>query len=286
MRSPTSLRTRPLADGFGVEVESVDVRALDDESLSSLRQLWQDQLVLVFRGQELTAEEQGSLAARFGTVGDLANVTPGMSYEDRHVMMIGNRTVNGKAGELPDGEMWFHFDQAYLEVPIIAGLLYAIEVPSVGGNTLFANAAAAYAGLPDELKVRIDGLTAENVYDYRSTTGVVDSSQQLRSAVQPVVVRHPVTGTPSLFVSPLMTRRIVGMAEKDSRALLAELCGRLEEKSYIYEHCWKAGDLVLWDNRCVLHARTTFDAGEARVLRRLSLAGRDAPEAYRLPLHR
>ncbi|MBF6558544.1 MAG: TauD/TfdA family dioxygenase, partial [Acidimicrobiales bacterium] len=160
--------------------------------------------------------------------------------------------------------------------------LYAVTVPFTGGNTRFANAAAIYEALPERIRTRLDGLEAENAYEYSATTQMVGEGEEVASQVHPMVIRHPVTGVPSLFVSPLMTRRVVGVSEEESQQLLGELRLVLERDEFVYEHHWQVGDLVLWDNRCVLHARTDFDPAEARILRRVSLAGQGAPQAYAL----
>lgn len=277
-----SVQTRPLAAPFGREIVGFDLEKATDGEIDELRRLWAEQLVLVFRGLDLTVEGQTALAARFGIVGQVANATADMPEADRSVMMISNRRIEGKESYLPDGEMWFHFDQAYLDVPIIAGLLYAVTVPSTGGDTRFANAAAIYEALPERLRARLDGLEAENAYEYSATTQMVGDGEEVASQVHPMVIRHPVTGAPSLFVSPLMTRRVVGVSEEESQQLLGELRLFLERDEFVYEHHWQVGDLVLWDNRCVLHARTDFDPAEARILRRVSLAGQEAPQAYAL----
>ena len=269
----------PLSGSIGFEVQGVDVRALDDSAFDEIRALWDRHLVLLFRGQTLTPDEQVAFAARLGTVRG-ASASSGESLEARYTAIIGNRTVNGRAPVLPDGEMWFHFDQMYSRQPAAAGILYGIEVPSQGGATLFANASSAYDDLPEDLRATLLGLTAEHIYDYRATTRNVTASEaEAMSFEHPVVVEHPRTGRCSLFVSRLMTSRIVELEPGESKAILERLFSHVENRRYVYEHHWRRGDLLVWDNTGALHARTDFDPRAARILRRVSLERGGAPRA-------
>lgn len=276
------LPTRQLAPGLGVEVTINDLRTMSPAEVAEFERLWREHHVMLIRGQNLSADEQIAFVSRFGPVGEVASTSPDMTKTQRQVMIIANTEFEGKNGSLPDGEMWFHFDQAYLEVPIAAGFLYGVEVPRTGGYTLFSNATQAYRLLPEDLKLRLNGLVAENVYDYRATTKILADGEEATGHVHPVVRRHPVTGVPALFVSRLMTRRILGVSEQENRELLDELFERLEHQDAMYEHHWHPGDLLVWDNCTVMHARTNFDPKETRILRRLSLAGQGIPEAYTL----
>ena len=191
-------------------------------------------------------------------------------------MLISNIREDGKPiGALPDGEMHFHTDQCHQERPAMASMLYAIEVPSQGGNTLFANGYKAYETLPAEIKRRIDGRRALNAYDYdnaatRRGTRVVDG---VPSCVHPVVRTHPATGRKALYVNRLMTVCIEGLPQEESDELLSFLFDHQEQRQFVYEHVWRPGDLLMWDNRCALHARTDFSAGERRLMRRVTILG-------------
>ena len=157
----------------------------------------------------------------------------------------------------------------------MASMLYAIEIPRVGGNTLFANAYRAYETLPADIKQRIDGARALNAYDY-DTGATVRSTKVASDApsfVHPVVRSHPATGRKALYVNRLMTRRIEGLPPKQSEELLNILFDHQERREFIYEHVWRPGDLLMWDNRCTLHARTDFSADERRLLRRVTILG-------------
>jgi taurine dioxygenase len=192
------------------------------------------------------------------------------------VMLISNIREDGKPiGALPDGEMHFHTDQCHQERPAMASMLYALEVPRVGGNTLFANGYKAYETLPPEIRQLIEHRKALNAYDYdgAATKRGTRLNEGVPSHVHPVVRTHPATGRKALYVNRLMTVRIEGLPEHESDELLEFLFDHQERREFIYEHVWRAGDLVMWDNRCTLHARTDFSAGERRLMRRVTIRG-------------
>jgi len=178
-------------------------------------------------------------------------------------MLVSNIRENGKLiGSLPDGEMHFHSDQCYLEKPAKGTFLYAMEIPSQGGDTLFLNMYRAYEMLPAALRERVDGRKALNAYLYDSTTRERNAAKIDLSVhphfVQPIVRTHTDTRRKALYVNRLMTRSIEGMEEDAGGALLDALFAHIEQDQFIYAHHWRVGDLILWDNRCTLHARTDF----------------------------
>jgi taurine dioxygenase len=268
--------TIPLSPAIGAEIAGVDVRApLDDAQFTEIREAWHCHCVLLFRNQHLEMEDQLRFAGRFG---ELSKVINNHSQNSGHpsVMLVSNIRKDGKLiGGLPDGEMYFHSDQCYVERPIKGTMLYAIELPRQGGNTLFANMYLAYETLPEEVKQRIAGLKAMNVYDYESnpTTRGATIREGVPHYAHPVVRTHPETGRKALFVNRLMTDHILEMPRDESERLLTFLFDHQEQRRFVYEHVWSVGDLVLWDNRCSLHARTDFDPGERRLLRRVAIRG-------------
>src|SRR6516225_5340257 len=169
--------------------------------------------------------------------------------------------------------MHFHTDQCHQEIPAKATLLYAIEVPSKGGNTLFSNADSAYEALPEDLQRRMAGRRALNAYTSDTTLRSASYDDARSSCWHPVVRTHPATGRKALYVNRLMTREIEGLPRAESDALLEKLFDHQEQQQFIYEHVWRPGDLLMWDNRCTLHARTDFPAGERRLLRRVTILG-------------
>jgi taurine dioxygenase len=271
----SKLRLRPLSPALGAEIIGVDLRdALDDHGFAQILDAWHRHLVILLRDQQLSEQDQVRFAERFGPLAKIHT----QQFVRTHpaVMLISNIREDGKPiGALPDGEMHFHSDQCYQERPAMGTMLYALEVPRRGGNTLFANAYAAYESLPDAIKRRIDGRRALNAYDY--DTAATKRGTRLADGVphyvHPVVRTHPATGRKALYVNRLMTVNIQGMAEAESDALLELLFDHQERADFIYEHVWRPGDLLLWDNRCTLHARTDFSADERRLLRRVTILG-------------
>jgi taurine dioxygenase len=210
------------------------------------------------------------------TFGSPAKTTSGRTFSDKHpsVMLISNIREDGKPiGALPDGEMHFHSDQCHQTTPAKATMLYAIEVPSKGGDTLFSNAYTAYETLPEDIKQRIAGRRALNAYTSDTTLRTANYDDAKSSYWHPVARTHPATGRKALYVNRLMTREIEGLPRKESDAILEKLFDHLEQPRFIYGHVWRPGDTLMWDNRCTLHARTDFSAGERRLLRRVTILG-------------
>ena len=271
----------PLSAGCGARVDGLDLHApLDAETVAAVRAAWLDHVILVFPGDELAIDEQRRFASYFGTVGERARPKAdrpeGADY-DRGFMLVSNvRNEDGKPiGSLPDGEMWFHHDMSYTPAPHKATFLHALDIPSRGGNTLFANMYKAYENIPETLKRRLAGRRVLHVYNY-TLTERFDPDGDL-SAVQhqwqPLFARHPETGRIALYANRLMAARIEGLPRAESDEALEQLFKIVEDPAIIYEHVWTQGDLVMWDNRCSCHARTDFPREERRHLRRCTIEG-------------
>ena len=276
MRVETRVEVVPLSDALGAEIRGVDAsRSLSQETFEKVLAAWHESLVIVLRGQDLDEESQVRFAERFG---DLSPIhTDHHSPTNKAVMYIGNRKKDGRiVGALPLGEMQFHSDQCYKERPAMGTMLYSIEIPAEGGNTLLANAYKAYEALPSEVKNIIQGKKAVQVYDYDG--GVTDRKKMVSPETgihfaHPVVRTHPATGRKALYVNRLMTHHLEGLPAQQSEELLALMFETLERPEFVYEHRWRVGDVLLWDNRCTLHARRDFDPNENRWLRRVTIKG-------------
>ena len=274
--SRTKIEVVPLSPALGAEICGIDAAGpLSDADFQVVLDAWHEHLVILLRGQQLDEDQQVTFAQRFGELSPIH--TNHHSATNKAVMYIGNRKKDGKmVGALPLGEMQFHSDQCYTERPAMGTMLYSIEIPAEGGNTLFANAYKAYEALPEEVKRRIDGRVAMQVYDYGG--GVLDRKHMVKpeegvSFAHPVARTHPATGRKALYVNRLMTHSIEGMPRDESERLLSLMFETIERQDFIYEHRWRVGDLVLWDNRCSLHARRDFDPAENRWLRRVTIQG-------------
>jgi taurine dioxygenase len=274
-RPMDSLPTRPLSPALGAEIIGIDLsEPLSDEPFARILQCWHDNVVVLFRDQHLSEADQVLFAERFGTLA--LSHTRRYTTANPAVMLISNIRENGKQiGALPDGEMQFHSDQCYQEKPAMASMLYAIELPSQGGNTLFANAYMAYETLPGDIKRRLDGRKALHAYDYDNAamkrgTRIADGVPHF---AHPLVRTHPATGRKALYVNRLMTIAIEGLPETESDELLNFLFAHQENPGFVYEHVWRINDLLMWDNRCALHARTDFSNDERRLMRRVTVLG-------------
>jgi taurine dioxygenase len=274
-RPSDTMQTRPLSPALGAEIMGVDLsEPISDELFAKIQDCWHQNLVVLFRDQHLNEADQVRFAERFGPLA--ISHTRRFTTANPAVMLISNIRENGKQiGALPDGEMQFHSDQCYQEKPAMASMLYAIEIPSLGGNTLFANAYKAYETLSDDIKRRLDGGNAMHAYDYDAAS--MKRGTRIKEGVphfaHPAVRTHPATGRKALYVNRLMTVAIEGLPEAESDELLNRLFEHQENPAFIYEHVWRLNDLLMWDNRCALHARSDFSSDERRLMRRVTVLG-------------
>jgi taurine dioxygenase len=274
-RANEEFGVRPLTPTIGAEIIGVDLsRPLTDEIFENILDAWHRHCVILFRDQHLSEDDQVRFGERFGP--PAVSHTRRFTTKNPAVMLISNIRENGELiGALPDGEMHFHTDQCHQERPALASMLYSLEVPSTGGNTLFANAYLAYETLPAAIKHKIEGRKALNAYDYDNAS--MKRGTKLRDGIpsywHPIVRTHPATGRKALYVNRLMTVAIEGFSDDEGNALLETLFDHQEQRQFVYEHVWRPHDLLMWDNRCTLHARTDFSAAERRLMRRLTILG-------------
>ena len=274
-KKPSAFLVRPLSPALGAEITGVDLcEPIDAMLKQKLLDTWHEHQVILLRNQMLDEDAQVRFAETFGPP---ARTTSGRTFKgvkNPAVMLVSNIREDGKPiGALPDGEMHFHTDQCHRATPAAATMLYAIEIPSKGGNTLFANAYKAYETLPDDIKQRLANRRALNAYATDTTTRSTSYEGANSSYWHPAVRTHPATRRKALYVNRLMTREIERLPRGESDALLQTLFDHQEQPQFVYEHVWRPGDILMWDNRCTLHARTDFSAGERRLLRRVTLTG-------------
>ncbi len=274
-----SIEVKPMNTSIGAEIRGIDLSAkLDSKGAAELKKAWLDHQVLVFRDMDITADEQRHLVSCFG---ELQQPRSRIQRANPDILYVANVSVDGDEGQLPEGDMQFHTDQCYYESPTAGAVLYALEVPTKGGNTMFADLYDAYETLSPTMKRRLDGLNILFAYDYvKNAYHRAKLPETAPRYVHPAVIAHPSTGRPGLFVNRLMAERVVGLQQAESEALLAELFDHVEQRRFIYEHVWSKHDIVVWDNFSTLHARTDFDPAERRVLRRMAIRG-TRPAAYR-----
>lgn len=262
---------RPLGVTIGAEVGNVDLaQSLDDDTFAEVEQALLDYKVLVFRRQRLDGRGQQAFARRFGRL-EAHPFLPSSGSEERIVRFEKSEQEAGI-------ENIWHADVTWRERPAMAAVLRAVEVPDVGGDTLFADMAAAYEGLRDEVKSRVQGLTA--VHDFAQSFGLAFDADALASLREeyppvehPVVRTHPVTGKKVLFVNAIFTSHIVGLGRAESDELLEMLCAQAAIPEYQCRLRWERGTVALWDNRAVQHYAVSDYWPRRRVMERVAVVG-------------
>ncbi len=265
-----------LAPACGAEISGLDLRQpLDPNAVAAIRTAWHEHLVIVFQDQDLSDADQVRFVEAIGTVGTYMRPREQQTREYHPaVMMITNIRENGEPiGAIPDGEMMFHTDTSYDANPHDGTSLYAMQVTQDGGHTLFSNQYMVYDALPETIRTRLAGRNAMHVFEFGTT--VKTKRRYDRQAAphhpHPVFKRHPMTGRMAVYVCPLITEEVVDFPEDEGEELLRTIYACQERPEFIFEHVWRKGDLVLWDNRCLMHARTDFPPDQIRQLRRVTM---------------
>ena len=274
------IEVRPLAGALGAEILGADLAALDDATFGEIHQALLDHLVIFFRAQNLSIEAQKAFGERFGPLYVHPYVAPIEGYPE--VVEI----IKEADDEKNFGGNW-HADLTYLEEPMLGAVLYALEVPAHGGDTLFANMYLAYESLSLGMRRLLDGLVA--VHDDRATglfdrakirsMGLVASAAAADPATggsrfaHPAVRTHPETSRNALFVNQSVTIGFEEMTEAESQPILAYLFDHLERPEFTCRFRWEKGSVAVWDNRCTQHRALNDYHGERRVMRRVLIAG-------------
>lgn len=274
-------RMRELATNFVARIDGVPLQnGLPDPARDALQQLWARFPVLVLPDQPLDHPAYERFARTFGEIGR----NPYLRGIETHPDIV---EVRREAHETTPifGASW-HSDWSFLTAPPSATLLHGKQIPPVGGDTCFADASAAYAALPEHLRIRIEGRraihTAAPSYGPRGLFARDDPSRSMKILVSaeanqtvshPIVRTHPRTGRKGLFINHVYTVAIEGMEARASRALLDTLFAHMIAPGFVYRHRWRADMLVIWDNRCVLHYADGGYAGHQRLMHRITLAG-------------
>jgi alpha-ketoglutarate-dependent taurine dioxygenase len=273
---------------FGAEVLGVDVRKLDDAQARAVEDAFHRYGILVFHGQELSRDEHMAFARRFGDIELQSDQTMRADLEGKPIVLdISNvdpdgvhiRDRNHPQTRFLGGNEGWHTDSSFKEVSAKVSVLFAIETPLIAGETGYADMRAAWDdALSAAERERLEGLRAYHSLAYSqavagaSDTPVPDDPTELPGAWQPMVRTHPVTGRKSLFIGR-HAAMVGGMPVEEGRQLLENLLDRACRPPRIYYHSWRPGDVVIWDNRCMLHRATSWDLDERRVLRHVRVAG-------------
>ena len=277
------MEIKKVSSNLGAEIIGADIRNLDDAQFQKIHRAFLDHIVVVVRDQfDLGIEDFLGYSERFGPI------KPSFVKRQRHphypnLMVMDSRDADVGAERqtiAPDvlrrRGMGFHTDLSFERRPPQATQLYAINIPSSGGDTLFANCYGAYDALPARLKERIAPLKATYKYGASVEKLIDDAARKAPPVAHPLVKVHPETGRKSLYLDPNKLLEILGVETAAGTELFEELKTYLIQPGYEYRHKWRMGDIVIWDNRCALHAATgDFPPDERRTLWRVTIMERD-----------
>jgi taurine dioxygenase len=271
-----AFEVRKLNPTFGAEVLGIDLtKEITADILDKFKSLWAEHQLLLFRGQSL---EEKDAVAFSGLLGELEIHVRReyLSPENPEILYVSNMKVDGKAiGILSDTEVGWHYDQIYLPRPAVGSLLYAVTLPTNGGQTSFADMSAAYESLSDDIKATLKGRKAVQSYEaFNNQYSVPTNSDQKKRTPdieQPVIRTHPISGRKALYICPGMTTQIVGLPEDESRDLLDYLFDWSVKPEFVYTHNWAHGDALLWDNAATMHRREPFDGDKERLMKRTTI---------------
>lgn len=282
------LQVLPSGAALGAEIRGVDLRNLSGNSFAAIHRAWLDYSVVLVREQRLDDEDLIRFSRRFGELDWAPIQETGRRFVEGHpeIYVVSNVIENGvPIGSLGAGEATWHTDMSYLEYPPKASMLYALEVPPSGGNTHFCSMYRAYEILPASLRERIATLRLKHDGTYnsggylRQGVAAVDDPRTSPGVYHPLVCRHPETGREVLYLGRRRNAYVGGLPLAESEALLDELWSYAQRDDIAWEHEWSAGDVVLWDNRCTMHRRDSFDATSRRVLHRTQIKSEVPPSA-------
>ena len=280
MTTDTALRTREIKAGFGVQIQDVDVATAPQEALDAVVDAFHRWGTILLRGQQLSPPQLMRFIGNFGEAEDHTQTQftlPGFPK----IFVLSNKIVDGKPiGAHNDGVGW-HTDYSYKAEPVMCTMLYAVEVPAEGSDTLLADMCAAYQALPLERRRQLEELVIHHSYQYFMSTrqyGRTELSQELKDAnpdvFHPLIRTHPADGRKALWASTGTVKGIVGMPNPQGLDLIEELVAFGTQEQFVYRHKWQVGDLLMWDNRCTLHTGTLYDDSKyTRVMHRMWVRG-------------
>ena len=278
------MRIIPIGEMIAADIQDANLsQPLDDVSIVAITEAWNENLVLRFRNQHLSDADLIRFSTYFGELDPPGPNPYGVTFlpEFPEINVISNvkDDTGVPIGNLGDGEAVWHADMTYIENPPEAGILYALEVPVGQGDTYFANMVAAYNDLPSDLRVAIEGKTLIHDAAHNSAGMLRKGYEEITDVKLTPGARHPLAyedqyGRVSLFLGRRPHAYIVGMEESDSDSLLDALWAHATRPKYSWHNEWQKGDLVMWQNRMVMHRRDAFDPSTRRVMHRTQLKGK------------
>ena len=284
--APQSFEVRPFNGAVGAEIIGLDLALpINDQDFARLHRAHLEHHVVVFRDQHITPQQQIAFSRRFGVL-QIHVLKQFLLSGHPEILIVSNIIENGQSIGLGDAGKFWHSDLSYKELPSLGSMLYAQELPTEGGDTLFADMHKAWDTLPQALRTAVEGRSAAHSYTARYSetrfegnwrpTLTPEQLAEVTEVVHPIVRTHPENARKALFVSEGFTTRIVGLPEDESRQLLAQLYAHSVQPEHIYRHAWQPGDLVFWDNRSLIHLAAGCPSHLRRKLYRTTIQG-DAP---------
>ena len=282
----TRLGVIPTGAALGAELRGMDLRGIDRTRYEAIHRAWLEHQVLLFRDQHLSDAELIAFSRHFGELDQAPIQENGRRFVEGHpeIYVVSNVVEDGVAiGSLGAGEAVWHTDMSYLPDPPKASVLLAREVPPRGGDTSFCTMHGAWEALPPRLQRRAERLRVKHDGTYNSggfvRAGVTptDDPRTSPGTVHPLVCVHPETGRRHLYLGRRRNAWLEGLPLDESEALLDEIWAIATADGLTWRHQWRVGDLVLWDNRCVMHRRDAFDPTARRVMHRTQIKGETRP---------
>jgi taurine dioxygenase len=277
MLQPPALDVEPFPCGFGAYVRDVRLQDLTPDHGPGVLDALHHHQVLVFESQSLSATEYSAFARILGP--PEPHVLAQFHLPDApEIYVISNIVENGRRIGYADGGYEWHTDMAFAEFPMAYTMLYTREAPPAGADTVFASTYTAYEALPETERQRLRGLdvihSIEKLYEGRAEQPSEATRKKRPDVVHPLVRTHPATGRDGLYLGIRQTRNVTGLDEAQSDALISGLVEMITTPEQVYRHKWKVGDVVVWDNRGLLHAATPYDQeNNRRLVWRISIRG-------------
>lgn len=278
----STLSVVPTGGALGAEIRGPRIADMDEAQFARVREAWMEHLVLLFRDQHLTDPELLAFGKRFGKLDPPGTSIIGKPFLDDYpdILVISNIVESGvPRGNLGDGEAIWHTDMSYRPNPPTAAILNALEIPPSGGNTYWANQYLALERLPEELRRAVEGRqlnhdeTLNSGGQLRKGFTPVTDPRTAPGTRHPIVRTHPETRRKALYLGRRSNAWIVDLPLDESEDLLNQLWRHATQPELVWGHEWRVGDVLIWDNRCTLHRRDSFDPGTRRLMHRVQIAG-------------
>ncbi len=269
-----SITITQLHDKVGAEISGVDLaQPLDDDAFAAIEEAFYQNSLLLFRDQDLPPGKHIAFSRRFGVLEEHPLDQFHLEGFPEILVLSNRKRDDGTPAGLEDAGRYWHTDVSFTEIPSMGSFLYSVEIPPEGGDTLFASQFAAYDALPDDWKKRLDGLQALHGLNRVTAPKWTDEQlAQVKGVAHPLIRTHPKTGRKALYAG-VFVLKVLGVDDAESDEILDFLRAHWAQDAFIYRHRWQLGDLVMWDNRSLLHHATPFDAQYTRHMHRTTVAG-------------